>query len=299
MGSDHERRHLTVPIRWHADDRALLLQAIELTAQETRFNPRLIEKDYFCSVVLEYLAASDADLHFKGGTCLAKIHGSFYRLSEDLDFSISTPLDASRKERSRRAGRLKPIIGAIPQHLPAFRIVEPLQGANESTQYNAVVGYESLLDSHVEPIDIEVGLREPTLTSPHQGASRTMLLNPINGRPLVDVLMVSCLSYQETMAEKLRAALTRRDVAIRDFFDVDYAVRNGALDTTDRALLDLLRRKLQVPGTPPMDVSPDRVGQLRRQLEAELRPVLREQDFVGFDLDRAVGIFQTIAQQLA
>jgi len=143
-----------------------------------------------------------------------------------------------------------------------------------------------------------VGLREPTLTTPHQGSSKTMLLNPVNGRPLVDAFPVSCLSYQEAMAEKLSAALTRRDVAIRDFFDVDYAVRNGALDIGDRALLDLLRRKLQVPGTAPLDVSPDRIGQLRGQLEAELRPVLREQDFAQFDLERAVGIVDSVARQL-
>jgi hypothetical protein len=75
-----------------------------------------------------------------------------------------------------------------------------------------------------------------------------MLLNPVDGSPLIDAFAVSCLSYREAMAEKLRAALTRREVAIRDFFDVDYAVRNGALTTSDRALLDLLRRKLQVSG---------------------------------------------------
>jgi hypothetical protein len=249
-------------------------------------------------VVLEYLAAGHADLHFKGGTCLAKIHGSFYRLSEDLDFSISTPPAAPRKERSRRAERLKTVIGDIPTLLPGFQLVQPLRGANESAQYNAVVGYESLLDFHVEPISIEVGLREPTLATPHQGSSKTMLLNPVNGRPLVDAFVVSCLSYQETMAEKLRAALTRKDVAIRDFFDVDYAVRNRALDTGDSTLLDLLRRKLQVPGTAPVDVSPDRVGQLRSQLGADLRPMLREQDFVQFDLERAVGIVDSVAQQL-
>lgn len=298
MGSHHERRDLIMPIRWHADDARLLGQAIELTARETGFNPRLIEKDYFCSVLLEHLAASDAALHFKGGTCLAKVHGSFYRLSEDLDFSISTPSEAARPERSRTAGQLKPVIGDIPTLLPGFQLVQPLRGANESTQYNAVVGYESLLDSHLEPISIEVGLREPTLTDPHHGASKTMVLNPISGRPLVDAFTVSCLSYLETMAEKLRAALTRRDVAIRDFFDVDYAVRNRALDTRDRALLDLVRRKLQVPGTAPVDVSPDRVGQLRRQLEADLRPVLREQDFGQFDLARAVAIVDSVARQL-
>ena len=176
-------------------------------------------------MVLEYLAASDAGLTFKGGTCLAKVHGGFYRLSEDLDFSISTPPNATRKERTRRAGTAQADRWRLPRHLPGFQIVEPLRGANESTQYNAVVGYESLLDSHVEPIGIEVGLREPILTAPHRGSAKTMLLNPVNGRPLIDAFPVSCLSYQEAMAEKLRAALTRRDVAIRDFFDVDHAVR--------------------------------------------------------------------------
>jgi hypothetical protein len=287
-----------MPIRWHADDVDLLVQAIEFTARQSGFNPRLVEKDYFCSVVLEYLAGSDADLTFKGGTCLAKVHSAFYRLSQDLDFSISTPMTASRKARSRRADRLKPAVGDIPKRLAGFRLDEALHGANECTQYNAVVAYASLLDSHVEPIGIEVGLREPTLTNPHTGSSRTMLLNPINGRPLVDAFPVSCLSYREAMAEKLRAALTRRDVAIRDFFDVDYAVRDRALEISDGALLDLVRRKVLVPGTAPVDVSPDRVGQLRGQLEVELRPVLREQDFAQFDLERAVAIVRSVARQL-
>jgi hypothetical protein len=287
-----------VPIRWHADDADLLVQAIELTARQTGFNPRLVEKDYFCSVVLEYLAAGDADLTFKGGTCLAKVHGSFYRLSEDLDFSISTPFHASRKERSRRADPLKPVVGEIPKRLPGFRIVEPFRGANESTQYNAVVGYDSLLDSHLEPIGIEVGLREPTLTAPQQGSSKTMLLNPVDGRPLIRAFAVSCLSYREAMAEKLRAALTRREVAIRDFFDVDYAVRSGALDTSDQELLDLLRAKLEAPGTSPVDVSAGRAMELRGQLEVELRPVLREQDFAGFDLERGLETVRAVARQL-
>jgi predicted nucleotidyltransferase component of viral defense system len=69
--------------------------------------PRLIEKDHFCTVVLEYLAASTAELVFKGGTCLAKVHTEFYRLSEDLDFVIPTPLDASRSDRSHLAAESK------------------------------------------------------------------------------------------------------------------------------------------------------------------------------------------------
>jgi len=124
------------------------------------------------------------------------------------------------------------------------------------------------------------------------------VLNPANETPLVDAFPVSCLSHQETMAEKLRAALTRRDVAIRDFFDVDYAVCRGALDARDRVLLDLLRRKREVPGTGRVDVSPDRVAQLRQQLATDLQPVLREQDFAEFDLGRAAGLLDEVARTL-
>ena len=101
-----------MPIRLHEEDPALLREAIRFTSAETGFTPRLIEKDYFCSVVIEYLAASGAGLTFKGGTCLSKIHGSLYRLSEDLDFSISTAPGSSRADRSRS------VIASLP--LPHF-----------------------------------------------------------------------------------------------------------------------------------------------------------------------------------
>lgn len=287
-----------MPIRWHIDDPALLLQAIEATARETGFNPRLIEKDYFCSVVLEYLAAADAGLVFKGGTCLAKVHGSFYRLSEDLDFSISIASDASRADRSSRAAGLKPLIGGIAKAVPGCQVLEPLRGANASTQYNAVVGYQSLLDSHAESIRVEVGLREPMLVRTRPGMSNTMLLNPATGRSLVEAFPIPSLSYLELMAEKVRAALCRRDVAIRDFFDVDHAVQRQALEIIRPEFLDLLRLKLTVPGTGVPDVSSDRMQLLSAQMEGDLRPVLRERDFVPFDLERAIGILEMVVKRL-
>ena len=48
--------------------------ALALTRQQSGFAERLIEKDYFCTVLLEYLASASAELVFKGGTCLAKVH---------------------------------------------------------------------------------------------------------------------------------------------------------------------------------------------------------------------------------
>ena len=84
----------------HHDDPVLFREALAYTVAETGFTARLIEKDYFCTVLLAYLAPLSSDLAFKGGTCLAKVHADFYRMSEDLDFVIPSPCDASRRERS-------------------------------------------------------------------------------------------------------------------------------------------------------------------------------------------------------
>ncbi len=89
-------------------------EAIQFTAARTEFLPRLIEKDYFCSVLLNYFANTDGSLVFKGGTCLTKVHADFYRLSEDLDFVISTPDSTSRAGRSKLADPLKAAVRKLP-----------------------------------------------------------------------------------------------------------------------------------------------------------------------------------------
>ena len=47
---------------------------------------------------------------------------------------------------------------------------------------------------------------------------------------------------------------------------------------------------MAIPGNEPVDVSERRLDALRRQVEPELRPVLRDRDFAEFDLDRAFEI---------
>ncbi len=136
-------------IRLHQDS-ALFREAVTYTAAETGFVPRLIEKDYFGTLLLQYLGVPGLGLVFKGGTCLAKVHAGFYRLSEDLDFSIPTPLDASRADRSRRVKRSRDAVAQIGGQLPDFHVITPLTGANASTQYTGVIGYTSLLSTQEE-----------------------------------------------------------------------------------------------------------------------------------------------------
>ena len=277
---------------WH-EDPEFFEAAVSFTAKETTFSPRLVEKDYFCTVLLDYLATVGNTVVFKGGTCLAKIHADFYRLSEDLDFVVSMPVDSSRSERSKMATGLKDIV--MLDRLPGFRVVEPLRGANNSTQYNAVIGYHSRIVGKEETIKVEVGLREPLLLPPEAGMAKTLLLNPSTTKPMCEPLVLNCMSKREAFAEKFRAALSRREAAVRDFFDLDYAVRQLGLQPEDRGLIDLIRKKMAVPGNDRMDVSENRLTTFHRQLESQLRPVLRARDYAEFDLERAFRIVAEVA----
>lgn len=283
-------------IRFH-EDADLFREAVRFTAAQTAFAPRLIEKDYFCTVLLAYLGTTAGDnLIFKGGTCLAKVHAGLYRLSEDLDFAIPASVKAPRSERKGLIEGVKQALAALPKRLPNFEVVETLKGANNSKQYVAVLGYASLLSRDKETIKIEVSLREPLLMPVLEASARTLLLDPVTGNSLVSPVSVRCIAKPEALAEKFRAALTRREPAIRDFYDIDHAIRKDGLNVEDFSLVNQVKQKLAVPGNEPVDVSAEHMAALRQQMEPQLRPVLRERDFAEFDLDRVFKIVVGMAK---
>ena len=264
-------------------------EAVSFTAAETGFSPRLIEKDYYCTVLLSYFFPVDR-LVFKGGTCLAKVLAHFYRLSEDLDSMISMPAISTRKQRRAAVQPVKEVFARIGTVLPMFRVSDPLEGRNESAQYIAALEYDSSVLNQREVIRCEIGLREPLLDPPETRRANTLLLDPVTGRAFVAPVPCSCISWREAYAKKFGAALTRSDPAIRDFFDIDYAVRYLKLRPGERDFLDLVRMKLAVPGNGPIDVSQEKRVRMRDQLDAELKPVLRGRDYEDFDIDRAFAI---------
>jgi predicted nucleotidyltransferase component of viral defense system len=286
------------PILIH-EDPEFFRAAVSFTAATTGFQARLIEKDYFCSVLLQYLDEANGSLIFKGGTCLAKVLVDFYRLSEDLDFVIPMDVDSTRAERSRQAAPLKTVVDSLPKELPVFSLDKPLNGANNSTQYLAAVEYTSLVTGQRDTIKLEISLREPLMLPKIEGNAKTILLNPSSGQSLVEQLDLRCISRLEAFAEKFRAALSRREVAIRDFYDLDYAIRKVLIRPEDEQLIDLVRQKIRIPGNEQINTSEPRLTELRQQVEAQLRPVLREGDFQSFDLDRAFGIISDMAVRVA
>ena len=71
----------------------LFREALGYTEASTGFQASMIEKDYYCSLILDRLFDADTDLVFKGGTCLSKVYTDFYRMSEDLDFVLPVPVE--------------------------------------------------------------------------------------------------------------------------------------------------------------------------------------------------------------
>ena len=286
-----------VPITYHQDTQ-LFRDAVRFTAAETGFSERLIEKDYYCSVVLADLAAFGTGLVFKGGTCLSKVYSEFYCLSEDLDFGISTSLNATRSQGSKQVAAIKSHLPSIEKRPGGLRIVDPLRGFNHSTQYGGRLAFSSVVTGQDDFITVEVRVREPILETPVRLTARTLLADPFRKIPAVPAIDVAVLTRREAYAEKLRAALSRRDPAIRDFFDLDQGLSSGHVDIADHELIRLLNQKLSVPDNGSVDVSPEKLELLRGQLTTQLQPVLRSEDLSCFDLDRSFTCITDIATRL-
>ena len=283
----------------HDADPDIFREALAHSEATTGFTATLIEKDYYCSLILQYFFDSDTSLVFKGGTCLSKVYTDFYRLSEDLDFIIPIIAESSRNQRRAEMDPVKRLFEKLPTVVPGIMISEAFEGHNESRQYIGFLGYESAVLEKQEKIKVEVGAREPLLSRAESRMARTIVMNPFSGRPLLPAFNVRAMAIREAYAEKLRAAITRKDPAIRDFYDLVYAVREIGLNVQDPDFLNMVRAKLKIPGNAPVDVPTERKRELDRQLEGQLKPVLRPADFSRFNLDKAFELVCSIAKAIS
>ncbi|MEK7790434.1 MAG: nucleotidyl transferase AbiEii/AbiGii toxin family protein [Deltaproteobacteria bacterium] len=273
--------------------------ALEYTQSATTFPAELLEKDYLSTLILDNIfQQTNHSLVFRGGTCLNKVHLGFYRMSEDLDFTISTPEGTSRSTRSKMVSPLKEALSTLPQVLPIFSISKQLEGSNNSTQYRAEVFYQSCITGQPSNITIEVGLRESLLRKPLQGEAKTILINPFTGRAVVSPIRVVCFDILEAFSEKLRAAVCRKIPAIRDLYDIFYAIQKNLITLTDSTFKNLVRKKIMVPGNCLIPLTEERIKEFRRQIDTDLRPVLGEENFKNFDFEKVVIQIKSIIDDL-
>jgi hypothetical protein len=192
------------------------------------------------------------------------------------------------------------VIGPVKAHLanvvirlPFFSEVVALTGQNNNKQHNGQLAYRSVVTGEYESIKMEISLREEVLLPSAELTAKTMLIDPLTNAAAIAPVAVRALSLREAYAEKTRAALTRRIPAIRDFFDLDNAVRKGLLQHRDQEFIALVSKKLALTED-PINTLTELIEGLARQIETQLKPVLRPADYEGFALDRVVALLQEV-----
>ncbi len=274
------------------DDQAEFLKVLERTSAQTSFPLRLLEKDYYLTIVLSSINKLSTDLIFKGGTCLSKIYYSYYRLSEDLDFTLRLPY--VNATRTTRRNAVKKIKESLNPFLKVFNMsIENLEKGDhrESTQYIYYLDYESIVLNRKESIKLEIGMRfNPVLTTVAKNVTHKFM-HPFTKEPLFKTGNVNCLALKELVAEKLRAAATRKGIAGKDFYDLGFLLNKG-FDFRDKKLLEVFGKKLEEDGfSPDMSKYKINLGRSRTEIDEmiarakdELFPVLTLTEQRLFDI---------------
>jgi predicted nucleotidyltransferase component of viral defense system len=278
------------------------LAHLERSAAQTAFPLRLMEKDYYLTIVLNRIHMLSDDLIFKGGTCLNKIYFSYYRLSEDLDFTLKLPAENITRVSRRNTmngikERLKNLAEALGMNIENL----DRAGHRESRQYIFLMNYHSVVLNKGESIKLEIGLRFNPVLPAEKRPITHRFIHPFTGEPLFKTGTVSCLTLIELVAEKTRAAISRLHCAPRDFYDLEYALEAG-FDFRDKIFLKVLRIKLQEDGFPEdlrrygynLGRKNEEIEDMKSRIEHELLPVLSLKERKSFDLEKILKNFDDI-----
>jgi predicted nucleotidyltransferase component of viral defense system len=269
---------------------------VDRIASQTGFYAPLMEKDYYMTILLSRINELSEDLIFKGGTCLNKIYYSYYRLSEDLDFSMRLP-DYTTTRGNRRKS-IQPVKDNIVSFAKQFGMrVEGVEnaGRNESKQYIYYLVYDSAMVPTEQTIKFEIGLRFNPIEKTEIQAVKHKFIHAFTGEPLFQGGRIKCLSLHEIVGEKLRAAALRLNIASRDFYDVDFIVRNG-FDLANKNVMALFKKKIEEDGGDTdlskykvnLGRSDDEIKNMRSRIKDELFGVLTADERKNFNLDKAL-----------
>jgi uncharacterized protein len=195
------------------------LAKLNYLAGEKKFNIIFLEKDYYLTVLL-YFLRDIKGLHFKGGTALNKIFLEHQRLSEDLDFTSTKPINEIKEE----------VVKAIKEHPDFFYKV----GFEKQTpSYSRIKAYyESEQPDSFVLIDINT--------------KASVLLKPEDNKiphfyDEIPEFVITTLNKNELVAEKIRTMFQRKKA--RDYYDAYFII-------TKKFIIDknLLKRKLKEAG---------------------------------------------------
>ncbi len=232
-------------------------EIIDLIASRTKINKReLIEKDLILHRLLVELSSNKhffENYTFKGGTCLTKCYFTYYRFSEDLDFTYINQKEFDKKGEkqkryiiSEKVNKILEILETISKNIGLdfkkikndIRYVE-FGGSNKQTTFKLWYIHEG--SSNKTFIKIQINFLENIeypIVEKHcdnfifgriEDFKSTFLL-PENSEWILKIPKIKCYNIKEILIEKIRAILTRKGTKARDYIDVYMIEKKEKLD---------------------------------------------------------------------
>ncbi len=202
------------------EDRKKFQQAVSLTSFRSDRMGKIIEKDYYVTMILRFLADEMPFVVFKGGTSLSKCHQAILRFSEDIDIAVDHDLSQGKKKK------LKYEIADIAQRL-GLKIVNIGETRSRRDYNRYIIAYDSILPQINEAIQPVILLETsftarsfPTVTLPvssfigqtlereASGLLKEYSLNPFSmkvqglDRTLTDKVFAVCDYYLQNRIKK-------------------------------------------------------------------------------------------------
>ena len=229
------------------------LDELRRIGAETGFSSKLLEKDYHLTKILQRISEKKIkDLVFKGGTCLNKCYLGFYRLSEDLDFVYNQDVKGKTKLQ------IKKILDSLRREL--FTILNEMEFKTNkelgkgwkmltSKEDPKIIGleviitYNSMIDNSVQTIKLEISFRKKLINPTKMKAIKHEFIDALGEPILRKDVEIEVIDLTENFAEKFRAFVIRKNVAIRDIYDI-YFILKKKIAKVDKALIDIILVKI-------------------------------------------------------
>ena len=238
------------------------------TSSAERVQPWTVEKDFFLTRLIWGLAqVHERDLLLKGGTCLSKVDLGYHRMSEDIDVTVPGTPTRYKSTNARLINEVVRSLDAIG-HEVGIELVN-FDGTRSEKGAHAI--WEVRYPSSFIPAASAVIAVEAALRPVHLQPRKAPLLQLLPASLLPGYSEAHCwaLEFAEVRAEKVRAAFTREEPQIRDFFDLGLLARLGA-DMNSKEFRKLVDAKLAELSALPLEEQPASFG-----LSAERRKALQ------------------------
>lgn len=246
-------------------------------ASELKLAPQVVEKDYVLGWLLAGIHHHSAFAKawiFKGGTCLKKCFFETYRFSEDLDFTVVDPGQIHEEFLNGNFGEVITWVNEqtgieFPPENMGFELytnVENREAAEGKVAYRGPLQLRGSLPR----IRLDLTQNEKVVCTPVVREVN----HPYSDKPS-PAFQIQCYSFEEVVAEKLRALSDR--LRPRDLYDVIHLYRHDPMHTDRGLVAKALREKCAFKGLPVPTLELLSKHPSRKELAEEWDNMLRHQ----------------------